>query len=149
MKLPFYLFCCLLVAGSCQKSKTSSIACETPLIAGLKISNADTTYQHAAFYAYAKGSNFTGAHSYYPNQTVTNGEALYSIDANHDWVVTIDPVGKSYRIKDITVAPETKDLTSDQVCVDAFTYTLDDSAHHVDGYSTSGTGVKSYLIPVN
>jgi len=149
MKAPFYLLCCLLIAASCRKAKTSSVACEAPFIAGLKIVNADTTYQHATFYAYARGSNFTGTHSYFPNQTVSNGEALYNMDANHDWVVTIDPVGKSYRIKDITMVPETKDLTSDQVCVEAFSYTLNDSARHVDGYSTSGTGVKSYLIPVN
>jgi hypothetical protein len=134
---------------SCQKSKTSSTACEPPFIAGLKISNADSTYQHATFYAYSKGSNFTGTHSYYPNQTVSNGEALYNIDATHDWVVTIDPVGKTYHIKDITLEPATKDLTTDQVCVEAFSYTLDDSIHHVDGYSTPGTSVKSYLIPVN
>ena len=137
------LFTCL---SACNKSTKKT--CSWPFIAGVRISNADTSFQKVIFYSYPKGSDFSGTPGSFSNIDVIDGRVNFDLDPARDWELEIKPNGKTYRIKDINMETASAHVESGQVCVVGFSYTLDDTSHHIDGYTTTEIDPRDFYIPI-
>ncbi|OJW81357.1 MAG: hypothetical protein BGO69_13750 [Bacteroidetes bacterium 46-16] len=137
------LFTCL---SACNKFTKKT--CSRPFISGVKISNTDTSYQKVIFYSYPKGSNFSGAHGSFSNIDIIDGRVNFDMDPARDWELEIKPNGKICRIKEINMETGSAHVENGQICVVGFSYTLDDTAHHIDGYTTAEIDPKDFYIPI-
>ncbi len=124
--------CALFFLYSCGKC-----TCQDPIIKGINLSNLDTaTEQTANIDVYFRSAvSFSSLEGSTPGVKISNvnghGDIEYSFDFDHDYIVTINPAGKIFKISGIAHGNYSKQnggfKASCQSCVNSITYTVNDS----------------------
>ncbi len=98
---------------------------------------------------YVKGTGFASLNNVMPHVAIDTlydgkGRLDYTFDLVHDYIITLYPAGKVYKVKDITLKDNSETqfalLASCKTCYDRITYSLDGVivSHWVDTYASFG-----------
>ncbi len=130
--LLFIAFCAFSLLYSCGKC-----TCKDPIIKGIDLVNLDTaTEKTTTIDVYEKSTiGFTSLVSTHANQPIVpingHGDLEFSFDYNHDYIVTINPLGKVLKIKNLahgSVSEQNMGMKSScHACLNSITYTVNDS----------------------
>ena len=148
--LAFISFYSLVFLYSCGKC-----TCQNPIIKGINLSNLDTaTEQTANVDVYFKSAvAFSSLEGSTPGVKIADanghGDIEYSFDFDHDYIVTINPAGKVFKISGIAHGNYSKQnggfKASCQSCVNSITYTVNDSVVNFPQQVTPVIDLNFYL----
>lgn len=137
-------------------SRAWDIKCASESNTGLVLKNKDASQSPSGYScsAYTKGSGFSTP-LFTDSVSISGGENAVSVRTDsfnskfdgYDWLITIFPHGKQFRITDIWRHKHTERVNDDAVyCYDPFSFKLNDSLINVPTQRYSGGGGWRYVI---
>ncbi len=126
--------------------------CDSRTIDGIALMNYDSTADTiATVNTYEKNTNFSTLVNSYGNQKIRSwGVMPFSFGDVYDYIITILPAGKQYKLKDISYGSNSSSsvligLGPCDQCYTSVSYTIDDSVH-IDSHGAGSSD--NIVIPV-